>query len=93
MNKYDLLNKTYNESVKFSETAVGKSNITEFTIINPYKSKIVIEAICEDPDVKVLYCPKELKPNESAVVKIEYSPKVDRMESLIGKLITIKVWL
>ena len=90
---YDLLNHTYDEAVKFPETNVGKSSVTEFTIKNPYKSSIGIKVIPEDPDVSVLYAPEKLDAEESAVIKIKYSPKEDRMESLIGKLITIKVTL
>ena len=90
---YDLLNHTYDEAVKFPETNVGEKSITEFTIKNPYKSSIGIKVIPEDPDVYVLYAPEKLDSEESAVIKIQYSPKEDRMESLIGKLITIKVTL
>ena len=54
MKEYSLLNMEYAESVNFPETAVGTSTVTEFMIKNPYKSKIVIEAIPEDPDVKAI---------------------------------------
>ena len=93
MISYDLLNKTYEESVKFPSTNVGSSNITEFMIKNPYKSSIGIRAIPEDPDVEILYCPEKLGKEESAIVKIKYAPSEDRMETLIGKLITIEVTL
>lgn len=93
MNNYDLLNHTFEEAVIFPDTNVGKSNVTEFMVKNPYKSKIGLEAISEDPDVTILYCPESLDKEESAVIKIQYAPKEDRMETLIGKLITIKVSL
>ena len=93
MISYDLLNKTYEESVKFPDVDVGKSVITEFLVKNPYKSSIGIRVIPEDPDVEILYYPEKLGKEESGIIKIKYSPSEDRDESLIGKLITIKVAL
>ena len=62
-------------------------------IKNPYKSSIGLSAESEDKDVKILYCPEKLGSNETGIIKIEYTPSEDRNESLIGKLITIKVAL
>ena len=93
MKLFELLNKEYDESVIIPDTNIGESQIGEFLVKNPFGKKVKIEVLCEDPDVRVVYNPEYIEANGTGTIKLEYKPNNDRMESLIGKKVTIRTYL
>jgi len=91
--KIELLNKEYEEKVKFPDTQVEKTSEAVLDIHNPYDTIIGIECIPEDEDVRVKFCPEKLEGKANAKVILEYAPKSDRAKTLNGTKVRFKITL
>lgn len=89
LNNTDYVEST--ESIKFPKTVVGEESFTEITIVNPFATPIHVEAIPEDPDVYIESCPSYISGNQEAKVILKYKPKLDRKETLNGKIVRFEV--
>lgn len=88
-----LLNKEYEEKLKFPDTQVEETSTTELVIYNPYDTAVVVECIPDDKDIIVKFCPQRLEGKSSSKVILEYSPKTDRKTTLNGSKVKFRVSL
>jgi len=88
--RIELLNKTYDESLKIKDTKVGEKTEFRIEIFNTFDTHVGVECIPQDKDVHVISCPKTLEAKKGAIVILEYAPKTDRDTTLKGSLVEFK---
>lgn len=73
----------YTESIQFPDTNMGEESIIQFQVKNPYGTRLaILEFGSKDKDLHILECPTTLEANAIGIVKVKYSPKRTRTESL-----------